>query len=65
VFDEKNTTVIGDTPRDVEAARQGGARIVAVATGVDSERELRAAGAPVVLRDLSDIDHAVSVILGR
>lgn len=65
VFDEKNTTVIGDTPRDVEAARQGGARIVAVATGVDSERELRAAGADVVLRDLSDVDHAVSVILGR
>lgn len=65
VFDESNTTVIGDTPRDVEAARQGGARIVAVATGVDSESELRAAGANVILRDLSDIDHAVSVILGR
>ncbi|WP_206686254.1 HAD hydrolase-like protein [Kribbella qitaiheensis] len=65
VFDEKNTTVIGDTPRDVEAAHEGGARIVAVATGVDSEWELRAAGAHLVLQDLSDVDQAVSVILGR
>ncbi|MFI9273949.1 HAD family hydrolase [Kitasatospora sp. NPDC052896] len=46
--------LIGDTPRDVEAALTNSARIVAVATGVNSAAELREAGATVVLADLID-----------
>jgi phosphoglycolate phosphatase len=46
--------VIGDTPRDVECARENGCLCVAVATGVTSLADLRAAGAEVVLEDLSD-----------
>lgn len=46
--------VIGDSRHDVVAARDAGARAVAVATGRDGEAELRAAGADLVLRDLAD-----------
>jgi len=51
-FDKANTVLVGDTPRDVLAGRDGGARVVAVATGSDSVESLRAAGADVVLPDL-------------
>lgn len=46
--------LVGDTPRDVEAALTSGAHAVAVATGVHNQAELAAAGATVVLPDLSD-----------
>jgi phosphoglycolate phosphatase len=46
--------LIGDTPRDVQAALSTGSRIIAVATGVNGARELREAGAEVVLPDLGD-----------
>jgi phosphoglycolate phosphatase len=48
------TVLIGDTPRDVEAARRAGCGVVAVATGRYGVDELRACGAEVVLADLSD-----------
>jgi phosphoglycolate phosphatase-like HAD superfamily hydrolase len=55
--------VIGDTPRDVEAARLGGADILAVASGLHSVDELRAAGACQVVADLADtteiLDHLI------
>ncbi|GHF31210.1 hypothetical protein GCM10018790_06100 [Kitasatospora xanthocidica] len=46
--------LIGDTLRDVEAALSTGSGIVAVASGIHSQAELKAAGAPAVLPDLSD-----------
>ncbi|MCM8748680.1 HAD family hydrolase [Thermomicrobiaceae bacterium CFH 74404] len=46
--------LIGDTPRDIAAARAAGARVLAVATGRYSVRELEAEGADAVLPDLSD-----------
>lgn len=46
--------VIGDTPLDVKCARAIGAKSVAVATGWTSAAELAAAGADLVLADLSD-----------
>ncbi len=48
------STVIGDTPLDIAAARAIGARVLAVATGAHSEAELRAAGADRVAPDLAD-----------
>ncbi|MED7953976.1 MULTISPECIES: haloacid dehalogenase-like hydrolase [unclassified Streptomyces] len=46
--------LVGDTPRDVEAALTSEAGVIAVATGVDSQADLIAAGASTVLPDLSD-----------
>jgi phosphoglycolate phosphatase-like HAD superfamily hydrolase len=54
-FTERNTVYIGDSVRDVAAAKRGGARSVAVASGRSTESDLRAAGADLVLPDLSDV----------
>ena len=53
--------VIGDTPLDVECAKAGGVRALAVATGSHSLDALGEAGADDVLEDLSDTD----AVLGR
>lgn len=53
-FGRRNTVLIGDTPRDVDAGRRGGAHVVAVATGAHTVEELTRAGATVVMQDLSD-----------
>jgi phosphoglycolate phosphatase len=53
---------VGDSGRDVEAARVGGARSIAVASGRSSASELREAGAGVVLADLTDTDAVVSAV---
>lgn len=49
-----NVLVVGDTPKDVEAARGAGAIPVAVASGHYSVDELRATGADHVLESLRD-----------
>lgn len=54
--------LVGDTPRDVEAARTSGAHVVAVATGIHSDAELASAGADVVLPDLADAEAAVRLL---
>lgn len=46
--------LVGDTPNDINAAHAIGAVAVAVATGKHSKESLTAAGADVVLADLSD-----------
>jgi phosphoglycolate phosphatase len=46
--------LIGDTPRDVDAALTSGAGVVAIASGIHSADELRQAGAGTVLPDLRD-----------
>ncbi len=54
MFDGNSTVMVGDSHHDVTAARGAGVRIVAVATGQDSNTELMALGADVVLPDLGD-----------
>ncbi|MGC9670519.1 HAD family hydrolase [Planosporangium sp. 12N6] len=61
-FDDGNTVIIGDTTSDVTAARQGGAQIVAVASGRDSEDELRRAGADRVIPDLIETQRLVDAV---
>ena len=55
--------VIGDTPRDVEAARAVGARSLAVATSFYSVAELEAAGATLAVPDLA-APEALQMLLG-
>lgn len=62
VFDKSTTILIGDTTRDVQAAIDGGAQVIAVATGIDSMDQLREAGADVVLADLRDTASIVKII---
>jgi phosphoglycolate phosphatase-like HAD superfamily hydrolase len=62
-FAASEAIVIGDTPLDVGCARHAGARSLAVATGNHSVEELREAGADAVLKDLSDTDEVVRIIL--
>jgi phosphoglycolate phosphatase-like HAD superfamily hydrolase len=54
--------LVGDTPRDVEAALASGSGIVAVSSGIHSPAELAAAGAPEVLPDLSDTKRVLQVL---
>ena len=53
---------VADTVRDIEAARLGGAAIIAVASGRDTIAELRDAGADLALPDLSDTEQVTSAI---
>ncbi|WP_394843482.1 haloacid dehalogenase-like hydrolase [Pendulispora brunnea] len=62
-FAAESVVVIGDTPHDVAAALEHGALAVAVATGVFSEEELRAAGAHVTFPELSDTKAVLAAIL--
>ena len=55
--------VIGDTPHDIECARVAGAQSIAVATGGHTVEELRAAGADIVLADLSDTAKVLALLI--
>ncbi len=61
-FGEDATVYVADSPRDVDAARIGGARSLAVASGRTSAAELRDAGADAVLPDLADTTALVTLI---
>ena len=61
-IDQCRVVVVGDTPRDVMAARDIAADCIAVGTGGHSLAELREAGARHVFEDLSD-PRAVNVLL--
>jgi len=60
--DPSHTIVIGDTPLDVGVAKFGGARSIAVATGGHTVDDLRAAGADLVLEDLSDLEKVLAAV---
>ncbi|MFB6941900.1 HAD family hydrolase [Streptomyces sp. NPDC060286] len=54
--------LVGDTPRDVEAALDSGSGIVAVASGLHGVEELADAGAHVVLPDLTDTARVIGIL---
>ena len=57
-----DAVVVGDTPFDIQVAVAGGARSLAVATGSYDIEALRAAGADVVLPDLSDLPAVLDCV---
>ena len=61
-FTERSTLYIGDSSRDMEAARIGGSRSLGVASGRSSTGELRDAGADAVLDDLADTAAVVAAV---
>jgi phosphoglycolate phosphatase len=63
-FAPDDVVLVGDTPLDVAAAIEGGARAVGVATGPYEPADLRHAGADAVLPDLSDLDSVLGAVLG-
>ena len=64
-FDGPATVLVGDTPLDVAAALATGARAVGVATGSFPASDLVAAGAHVVLPDLTDTARLRAAVTGR
>jgi phosphoglycolate phosphatase len=63
-FPEWATVYVADSVRDVAAARMGGARSVAVASGRSSAAELRDEGADLVLAGLAGTAHLLRAIDG-
>ena len=53
-FPESRTVYITESARDVEAARIGRVEPIAVVSGSSTESQLRAAGAELILADLTD-----------
>jgi phosphoglycolate phosphatase len=60
--DLTGVVLVGDTPLDVRAAHEAGARAVAVATGFAELDDVRASEPDELLEDLSDTDAAVRAI---
>lgn len=58
----EDVIIVGDTVRDVHCARENGCVCVAVTTGGSSAEELRAAGAHVVIDDLSEPEPLLQLL---
>ena len=54
--------VVGDTPRDVEAAQAYNLKIIAVATGMYSVKELRDCGADYVIENFKNLDKILEIL---
>jgi phosphoglycolate phosphatase-like HAD superfamily hydrolase len=61
-FDPTDVVIVGDTPLDVDVARAGGVRSVAIATGSYDRKALMLTGADVVLDDLNDLSAALEAL---
>lgn len=61
-FKASGTWIVGDSPRDVEAARTAGVRCVAVATGLASLQTLAGFAPDLLLPDLSDASALWSAV---
>ena len=61
-FPAETVVVIGDTPYDIQCARAGGVRMLAVATGRHTAQELEECGAEFVLEDLTDTDRVIRAL---
>ena len=61
-FPAEAAVVIGDTPYDIQCARAGGVRMLAVATGRHTVQELEKFGAEFVLEDLTDTGRVLRAL---
>jgi phosphoglycolate phosphatase-like HAD superfamily hydrolase len=58
----QTTVLIGDTPRDVQAALATGCKFIGVTTGPYKKDALERAGARVILNDLTEVDSLCQAI---
>lgn len=63
-YDSDEVWVIGDTARDLRCARAGSARCLIVGTGREGFDAVRELEADVVLKDLSDTEAILDILLG-
>lgn len=63
-FDAGSTVIVGDSLEDVRTGLEGGARVIAVASGTTPAERLAEAGADVVLPDLTDAPRLLQEIRG-
>lgn len=56
-FDTSKAWVIGDTSNDIRCARSVGAKVLAVATGGESSKELAKSSPDLLKSDLTDMEH--------
>lgn len=61
-FENRNTVLVGDTPKDIEAGTTAGVRVIGVASGKSSAQELREAGGTVIVTDLTDSEGIARLI---
>ena len=61
-FENNNTVLVGDTPKDIEAGATAGVRVIGVASGKSSAEELHKAGPAVIVTDLTDSERIVRLI---
>lgn len=61
-FHSTNTILIGDTKRDIEAGRNGGAQVIAIATGAYTVAELVSVGYATVMDDLRDTGRLLAEV---
>lgn len=67
-FTRANTVIIGDSLEDVTTGEEGGAHVIAVASGTTPADRLRSAGADLVVDDLTDtaaLLGAISALSGH
>jgi len=57
-----NVFLIGDTPKDVKAGKEVGAKVIAVVTGKYNEEELRGAGADFIVKSLEERNKILKII---
>jgi len=58
-----NAFLVGDTPKDVKAGKDVGIKVIGVATGIWTEKQLKEAGADFVFKNLKDTKKVLNVIL--
>ncbi|MFD4634843.1 HAD family hydrolase [Streptomyces sp. NPDC058284] len=61
-FDPGNTVIIGDSLQDVRTGREGGAKVIGVASGTTSAQQLAEAGADHVMPGLTDVESLLETI---
>jgi phosphoglycolate phosphatase-like HAD superfamily hydrolase len=62
VVDPASALVIGDTPRDIDCARENGLKVLSVATGRFDVGELAAHSPDYLLEDLGDTEQVMHIL---